>query len=113
METGLIEICPICIENPAECYTECGHCYCIGCLIRIKKCALCRKLLLRTQLCIEIKSNTRNRTTDVIDNTEIHVDHLYLSAAERRRLTEQPHLYTMNINVLRIMTGMSGLAYST
>lgn len=47
-------LCPICIHNSAEYYTECGHSYCIGCLSRIKKCALCRKLLLRANLCVEI-----------------------------------------------------------
>jgi hypothetical protein len=112
MENELIEICPICIENSAEYYTECGHCYCIGCLSRIKKCAMCRKSLLKTQLCIEIKSNTRNRTTDKISQG---------SSYSRRRLGElSPQLinrrqiiYATDYNILRIMGGMSGLAYSS
>jgi hypothetical protein len=55
MENELIELCPICIENPATYYTECGHCYCIGCLSRIKKCAMCRNPLQKAKLCIQIK----------------------------------------------------------
>lgn len=88
------ELCPICIENPAEYYTECGHCYCIGCLSRIKKCAMCRKSLIRTKLCLEIKSNKKNRTDQLfIDN-------------------ERLRMFATNYNVLRIMAGMGGLAYS-
>ena len=49
------EVCPICIENHAEYYTECGHRYCVGCLSRIKTCAICRKSLIRSQLCDQIK----------------------------------------------------------
>ena len=52
---NLIEVCPICINKSAEYETECGHNYCIDCLSRIKKCALCRKQLLKAKLCIEIK----------------------------------------------------------
>ena len=49
------ELCPICIENPAEYFTECNHGYCIGCLCRIKKCAMCRNPLQRAKICIQIK----------------------------------------------------------
>ena len=55
---NLIEVCPICINKSAEYETECGHNYCIDCLSRIKKCALCRKQLLKANLCIEIKTQT-------------------------------------------------------
>lgn len=125
MEIDLIEICPICIENPAEYYTECGHCYCIGCLSRIKKCAMCRKSLLRSQLCLEIKSTKKNKynnTTLNLDYTTLNLDYIYLDANERRQLAEsglwgegppQVHNSALNYNVLRIMQGMSGLAYST
>lgn len=86
MENDLIELCPICIENPAEYYTECGHCYCLGCLSRIKKCAMCRKSLLRSKLCIEIKN--RNRKNEMLQ-------------------------LCLNVNALRIMAGMGGAAYSS
>ena len=98
----LVELCPICIEKPAEYFTECGHCYCIGCLSRIKKCAMCRKSLIRTKVCIEIKSNKKNRITDA---TEIVVDYIYLDSNQRQ-------MYTTNYNVLRVMAGMEGLVYS-
>lgn len=90
------DLCPICIENPAEYYTECGHCYCIGCLSRIKKCAMCRKSLIRVKLCIEIKSKN-NGTTDIIH-------YFGLDTSE---------LTANNYTLLRIMAGMGGLAYST
>lgn len=51
------ELCPICIENIANCYTECNHSFCINCLCKIKKCAMCRKPLLRENLCKEIRTN--------------------------------------------------------
>lgn len=39
------ELCPICIDNPAEYYTEYKHKYGIGCLSLIQKCTMCRKSL--------------------------------------------------------------------
>jgi hypothetical protein len=53
------KLCPICIENEATCVTECNHYYCITCLCKIKKCALCRKDLVRSQICKEIISKIR------------------------------------------------------
>lgn len=70
MENKLDKLCPICIENKAEYYTECGHCYCIGCLSRIEKCALCRKSLIHTKLCIEIRTNKKNITIDTTQFVE-------------------------------------------
>lgn len=55
----LVELCPICIENPAENYTECNHSYCIGCLCRISRCAMCRNDLQRSKICIQIKEKVR------------------------------------------------------
>ena len=57
------ELCPICIENPTEYYTECNHGYCITCLARIKQCALCRKKLIRSKLCVEIVTNKKHKIT--------------------------------------------------
>ncbi len=117
MENELIDLCPICIENPATYYTECGHCYCIGCLSRIKKCAMCRNPLQKAKLCIEIKSNKRNRT-DILhqsstDSRQLFVDFVYLDSAERRRLGIQSQSYTNNDALLIQQLGMAGLAYST
>ena len=55
MENELTELCPICIEKPAEYFTECNHSFCIGCLCRIKSCAICRNALQRAKMCIQIK----------------------------------------------------------
>jgi hypothetical protein len=55
-----MEDCPICLQNLAEYSSECGHKYCITCLCRIKKCAMCRKVLLRSQLCISIKPEIKS-----------------------------------------------------
>ena len=46
--------CPICRDYEKEYFTECGHQYCIRCLCRIKTCALCRKTLIRSELCVSI-----------------------------------------------------------
>ena len=95
----LIESCPVCIENPAEYYTECGHCYCVGCLSRIKKCSMCRKSLMRTQLCIEIKSNKRNKIRENLEQTD---NEKFIGS------------YFSNYYVLRMIAGMGGgMAYST
>lgn len=66
MENSSIELCPICIEKSAEYFTECNHSFCIGCLCKIKKCAMCRKPLLREKLCKEIKMH----------NPKINISHL-------------------------------------
>jgi len=55
MENMSIELCPICIEKPGIIFTECNHGYCISCLSRIKKCALCRNPLQRAKLCLQIQ----------------------------------------------------------
>lgn len=90
------ELCPICIENLAENYTECNHSYCISCLSRISRCAMCRNPLQRAKICVEIKSKN-NRTTDIIHYFDL----------------DTTEFIANNYNVLRIMAGMGGLAYST
>ena len=53
------ELCPICIKNIPIYFTECNHKYCITCLCKIKKCAMCRKSLYRNNLCNEIKEKVK------------------------------------------------------
>lgn len=69
-----LELCPICIENLAENYTECNHGYCIGCLCRIKKCAMCRNPLQRAKICIQIKLKVKliepNKNPLIFNNSE-------------------------------------------
>jgi hypothetical protein len=71
MNSVIIDLCSICITNISEYYTECNHGYCINCLSRINKCALCRKSLLRSQLCIEIRSKHNHVRT--INNNVISI----------------------------------------
>lgn len=59
MNNELIELCPICIESPVTYFTECNHGYCVGCLSRIKKCAMCRNPLQRAKICIQIKQQVK------------------------------------------------------
>ena len=59
MDNELTELCPICIENYATYFTECNHGYCINCLCRITRCAMCRNHLQRTKICIQIKVKIR------------------------------------------------------
>ena len=65
MSDELIELCPICIESPIQYYTECNHGYCIGCLCRIKKCAICRNPLQRAKICIQIKQQVTLINPDI------------------------------------------------
>jgi hypothetical protein len=64
MNPELIELCPICIENEALYFTECNHSYCITCLSRINKCAMCRKVLQRSLICVEIKRKIKRMQTN-------------------------------------------------
>lgn len=64
-----IEYCPICIDKPITVFTECNHGYCINCLCRIKTCAMCRNLLVRSKICSEIKTKYRVRV-----NMPIYID---------------------------------------
>jgi hypothetical protein len=49
------QLCPICIENEVINFTECNHGFCITCLCRIKKCAICRNPLQRAKICSQIQ----------------------------------------------------------
>lgn len=100
MNNDLIELCTICIENPAEYFTECGHKYCIECLCRIQKCALCRKQLIKVKLCIEIKNKNKNiQNFDFLDTRTL----IREINAESIRI---------NLNVLRVMSRMGELFMS-
>lgn len=119
MSDDLIELCPICIENPATYFTECNHGYCIGCLCRIKKCAMCRNPLQRSKICIQIKEKvklinsesesvrviyTNNRMTDIDFGRRVQTTvsrngdlstrmYLNINLQERSRLSEREDSY--------------------
>ena len=107
MNTELIDLCPICIENEALYFTECGHKYCICCLSRINKCAMCRKVLQKPLICSEIKRKVKK-----INNTytykypysytncqnynirvEEYVEYIYPTPDERRRAVVSANEY--------------------
>ena len=112
-----MEDCPICFENPADYFTECGHGYCITCLSLINKCAMCRKSLLRSMLCVEINCKVKrtndtniNRYSFAIPNPE---DYQPSGTTPWSRIDNtEIRIYSTNYNVLRIMSGLGGLAYS-
>lgn len=130
MDSELVELCPICIENEATYFTECGHKYCVCCLSRNNKCAMCRKSLLRSTICVEIKRKVKpepgiSRTVGYFfpepDGT--HTYNFNLSSQNHQPTgtydgssridTSEIRTYTTNYNVLRIMSGLGGgLSYS-
>lgn len=85
------ETCPICIINEPNCYTECGHSYCINCLSKIRHCAICRKNLIRVNLCNEI----RNKNIPFIPFTEYEI-----------RIDRRPY------QALLWASGLGGLTYT-
>ena len=99
MENELIELCPICIENPVTHYTECNHGYCIGCLCRITKCSMCRNPLQRANICIEIKRkvkliNEPYRNPLIYNSSEDFVRRLQEELSRNRDYT---YIFTRNI----------------
>jgi hypothetical protein len=51
--------CPICLFRTTTHITQCNHSYCINCLCRIKKCAICRTQLQQFIINNEIRSKNR------------------------------------------------------
>jgi hypothetical protein len=81
MSDELIDLCPICIENCSTYFTECNHSYCIGCLSRIKICAMCRNTLQRAKLCNEITRKV-TKVKDLVQLSEEQRQTLYFSRVE-------------------------------
>jgi hypothetical protein len=123
MDSELVELCPICIENDALYFTECGHKYCVCCLSRVNTCAICRKSLLRSTLCIEIKRKVKpiqqsNNSVGLIFNHPAREliwsvnpeDHHPSVARNFSRIdTSELRTYASNYDNLRIMSIMSGM----
>lgn len=61
------ELCSICLEKSILWHTECNHKYCINCLCRIKKCAMCRNPLQRAKICEQINKNNIFFEDDVLN----------------------------------------------
>ncbi len=75
MENKSVELCPICIDKSANYYTECGHGYCIECLSKIKKCAMCRNNLQMVKICNQIKNHnlSHNNYTFELSGTNMTI----------------------------------------
>lgn len=85
-----IELCPICIEKPSEYFTECGHSFCINCLCRIKKCAICRKSLLREKLCKDIKENFTKKQSVILEReTWVEINTILDNISSTRNINEE------------------------
>lgn len=97
------DLCPICISNEPKYFTECGHSYCITCLCRITKCALCRKELVRSKICYEIKTHKKFGK----ENDEISIEIDYYNTLEMQPFNLRP------LPRRRYMLGLGGFAFST
>jgi len=51
--------CPICLFRTTTHIIKCNHSYCINCLCRIKKCAICRTQIQQSIINNEIRSKNR------------------------------------------------------
>ena len=102
------ELCPICIENESTCITECRHSYCITCLCKIKKCAMCRKDLVRSQICKEIIGKCKlwfiQRSSSYFNFGLFYQDDFH---------TPIPgvNVYSLFSSITAGMAGMQGLTY--
>ena len=100
--------CPICLEainNPEKIVkTCCNHMYCQPCYDRISVCALCRSNLNKP---IQHRHNQ-------IQNDQIRFGpDRFNFTNNNNNNNDDLRIYATNYNVLRIMSGMGGLAYSS
>ncbi len=79
--------CPICYELTNDFITtNCNHIFCINCITKIKRCAMCRTELTRSKLCKEIKQiylqtniyESINTNINENINENINTDPLYI-----------------------------------
>jgi hypothetical protein len=63
--------CPICYDQKSDYFTECNHKYCIDCLKRLTKCAMCNKILNRSLICQQIRNKFHNENRS--DMSDIYI----------------------------------------
>ena len=58
-------------DQKSDYFTECNHKYCIDCLKRLTKCAMCNKILNRSLICQEIRNKFHNENRS--DMSDIYI----------------------------------------
>jgi hypothetical protein len=98
-----IDLCPICIEHPGTNFTECNHGFCVSCLSRIKKCAMCRHPLQRAKICVQIQEKF-NLIDSERTNYDIGLDDddIVIRSYLRRRINLTGRVYSREVNLPEI-----------
>lgn len=68
-----MDTCSICLDKPNKYFTLCNHSYCIDCLCKINKCALCRKNIEHYKLSDEVYNYYKkiNENKIIINNKKL------------------------------------------
>lgn len=107
--------CPVCLENITDptkiVKTCCNHVYCQSCYDKINVCALCRRNL-NKQHNRHIHQNN-NQINQINQNNQINNEININQDFDFDIQNQGMRIYATNYNVLRIMSGMGGIAYSS
>lgn len=115
--------CGVCLDTKYLSKTNCNHNFCICCIVKIKKCPLCRtefifpklfkdlenffikkeeKKLSNIKNLFEILPNYINQEEEYNQNyinlqqSNIHVDYIFLDSQERRMFAQSSHEYLID-----------------
>ena len=77
---------------------------CIGCLFRIKKCALCLKNLIHFILCDEIKKYIKNNIKNNVEVSYKFQNHY--ANYNNNVITNSTQVNSVNYGILRIISGL-------
>lgn len=84
--------CPICYENKECKYTECNHVFCLECLCKLSKCAMCIKELNRPKICQKIRNDHHIQEGIINGNNNTRI------SVTRFRVTYRRHTNFVFIN---------------
>lgn len=112
--------CAVCLDEKFLYKTSCNHYFCIGCIVKISKCPLCRSNFILPRLHNDLnkyfinlnekKLNEIKNLFDILPNyvdldvninisnirATIFVDYIYLSSEERRLFSQNAYEYIIN-----------------
>lgn len=116
--------CAVCLNIKYLCKTNCNHYFCLGCIIRVDKCPLCRKNFTFPELFKELKKyfieKENKRLSEIKDlfdilpnyieqnnnniefvqssysHSNLNIDYIYLDSEERRRFAQSSHEYLID-----------------